>query len=63
MDEQFNNEVMLLRDQYKNDPEALARELNAVTNEALKRRVRIATEAGGGATGGTFSTNIEDVAE
>ena len=63
VDEQFNNEVMLLRDQYKNDPEALARELNAVTNEALKRRVRIATEAGGGATGGTFSTNIEDVAE
>ena len=62
LDEQFNNAVMLLRDQYENDPEALARELNAATNEALKRRVRIATEAGGGATG-TFSTNIEDVAE
>jgi soluble lytic murein transglycosylase-like protein len=62
LDEQFNKDVLLLRDQYKNDPEGLARELNAATNQALKRRVRIATEAGGGATG-TFSTNIEDVAE
>jgi len=62
LDDQFNNEVTLLRDQYENDPEALARELNAATNQALKRRVRIATEAGGGATG-TFSTNIEDVTE
>jgi len=62
LDEQFNNKVMLLRDQYENDPEALARELSAATNQALQRRVRIATEAGGGTTG-TFSTNIEDVAE